>query len=137
MARMMFVNLAIQDMARSQAFYRALGFEFNPQFTNEQGACMVVEPDHSYVMLLVKPFFQTFTKKQVVDAREATEVLVALSCASRAEVDALVDKALAAGGRLAREPQDHGFMYSQAFEDPDGHVWEPFWMDPAAAPPQA
>ena len=136
MARKIFVNLPIQDMQRSQAFFKALGFSFNPQFTHEQGACMVVGED-IFVMLLVKPFFQGFTKKPIADAREVTEVLVCLSCDSREEVDALVKKALAAGGTAPNAPQDHGFMYSHGFEDLDGHVWELVWMAPAAAPPQA
>lgn len=136
MGRKLFVNLPIKDMQRSQAFFRALGFEFNPQFTNEQGACMVISEDN-FAMLLVEPFFQTFTRKQIADARKTCEVLVALSCESRAEVDALVRKAVAAGGSIPRDPEDHGFMYGHAFEDLDGHVWEPFWMDPNAAPPQA
>lgn len=132
MARKIFVNLPIEDMARSQAFFRALGFDFNPQFTNEQGACMVVAED-IFVMLLVKPFFQSFLRgTTIADARQTTEVLVALSCESRAEVDELVRKALAHGGRSARDPEDHGFMYAHAFCDPDGHIWEPVWMDPAA-----
>jgi predicted lactoylglutathione lyase len=135
MARKIFVNLPIKDMARSQAFFRALGFSFNPQFTNEQGACMVIAED-IYAMLLVEPFFQTFTKKPVADARKSTEVLVCLSCDSREEVDALVKKALAAGGTAPNAPQDHGFMYGHGFEDLDGHVWELMWMDMAAAPPQ-
>jgi predicted lactoylglutathione lyase len=136
MARKIFVNLPIKDMARSQAFFRALGFSFNPQFTNEQGACMVIAED-IYAMLLVEPFFQTFTKKPIADARKSTEVLVCLSCDSREEVDALVKKALAAGGTAPNAPQDHGFMYGHGFEDLDGHVWELMWMDPAAVPPQA
>jgi predicted lactoylglutathione lyase len=136
MARKIFVNLPIKDMARSQAFFRALGFSFNPQFTNEQGACMVISED-IYAMLLVEPFFQTFTKKPIADARKSTEVLVCLSCDSREEVDALVKKALAAGGTAPNAPQDHGFMYGHGFEDLDGHVWELMWMDPAAVPPQA
>lgn len=136
MARKIFVNLPIKDMKRSQAFFRALGFDFNPQFTNEQGACMVVSED-IFVMLLVEPFFQGFTKKPIADAKKSTEVLTCLSCESRAEVDDLVKKALAAGGTAPNAPQDHGFMYSHGFEDPDGHVWELVWMDPAAAPPQA
>jgi predicted lactoylglutathione lyase len=135
MARKIFVNLPVKDMARSQAFFRALGFSFNPQFTNEQGACMVISDD-GYVMLLVEPFFQTFTKKPIANARESTEVLLCLSCDSRAEVDALVKKALAAGGTAPNAPQDHGFMYGHGFEDLDGHVWEVMWMDMAAAPPQ-
>ena len=136
MARKIFVNLPIANMQRSQAFFRALGFDFNPQFTNDQGACMVVSED-IFVMLLVKPFFQGFTKKPIADARETTEVLVCLSCDSREEVDTLVKKALAAGGTAPNPVQDHGFMYSHGFEDPDGHVWELVWMDPNAAPPQA
>jgi predicted lactoylglutathione lyase len=136
MARKIFVNLPIADMARSRAFFESLGFTFNPQFTNEQGACMVIAED-IYAMLLVEPFFQTFTKKPIADARKSTEVLVCLSCDSRDEVDALVKKALAAGGTAPNAPQDHGFMYGHGFEDLDGHVWELMWMDPAAVPPQA
>ena len=136
MARKIFVNLPIKDMKRSQEFFKALGFTFNPQFTNEQGACMVISED-IFAMLLVEPFFQTFTRKAIVDARKSTEVLVCLSCESRAEVDELVRKALAAGGTTPNAAQDHGFMYSHSFEDLDGHVWELAWMDPAAAPPQA
>jgi predicted lactoylglutathione lyase len=135
-ARKIFVNLPIKDMKRAQDFFRALGFSFNPQFTNEQGACMVVSED-IYAMLLVEPFFQTFTKKPISDARQSTEVLVCLSCESRDEVDALVRKALAAGGTAPRPPQDHGFMYDHGFEDLDGHLWELVWMDPAAVQPQA
>ena len=136
MARKIFVNLPIKDMKRSQAFFSALGFGFNPQFTNEQGACMVITED-IYAMLLVEPFFQTFTKKAIADASKSTEVLVCLSCESRAEVDELVKKALAAGGKAPNAPQDHGFMYGHGFEDPDGHIWELMWMDPGAVPPQA
>jgi hypothetical protein len=136
MARKIFVNLPIRDMERSKAFFTALGFSFNPQFTNDQGACMVVSED-IFVMLLVEPFFRGFTKKAIADAKASTEVLVCLSCESRAEVDELVRKALAAGGSAPNAPQDHGFMYGHGFEDPDGHLWELVWMDPDAAPPQA
>ena len=134
MSRQIFVNLPIADMARSKAFFTSLGFTFNPQFTNEQGACMVISED-SFVMLLVEPFFQGFTKKPVADARKGTEVLVCLSCESREEVDALVRKALAAGGTAPNAPQDHGFMYGHGFEDLDGHLWELMWMDPNGMPP--
>jgi predicted lactoylglutathione lyase len=137
MSRQIFVNLPIKNMEKSRAFFESLGFAFNPQFTNEQGACMVISENHSYAMLLVEPFFQTFTKKPVADATKSTEVLVCLSCESRAEVDALVVKALAAGGTAPRAPQDHGFMYGHGFTDLDGHVWEVLWMDPNAAPPHA
>ena len=133
MSRKIFVNLPVDNMQRSRAFYEALGFSFNPQFTNEQGACMVVSDD-IYVMLLVKPFFQTFTGKAIADASQTTEVLVCISADSRDEVDALVRKAKAAGGAVPRQPQDHGFMYGHGFEDPDGHIWEVAYMDMSAVP---
>jgi len=137
MAREIFVNLPIRNMERSKAFFSALGFTFNPQFTNDQGACMVIADGSSYAMLLVEPFFQTFTKKPVADAAKSTEVLICLSCTSRAEVDDLVKKAIAAGGSAPNAPQDHGFMYGHGFQDPDGHLWELMYMDPNAAPPHA
>jgi predicted lactoylglutathione lyase len=136
MARKIFVNLPIQHMERSQAFFKSLGFSFNPQFTSEQGACMVISED-IFAMLLVEPFFQTFTKKPVADARKSTEVIVCLSCDSREEVDTFVRKALAGGGTAPNAPQDHGFMYAHGFEDLDGHAWELVWMNPEAAPPRA
>ena len=135
MLKQIFVNLPIQDMARSQAFFKALGLKFNPRFTNEQGACLEIA-ENIYAMLLVKPFFQGFTKLPVADATQTTEVLIALSCESRAEVEAMVAKAVAAGGTTPNAPQDHGFMYQHGFADPDGHQWEVFWMDEAAAPAQ-
>lgn len=134
--RQIFVNLPVKDLPRSQAFFNALGFHFNPQFTNEQGACMVIG-EGIHAMLLVEPFFQGFTQKPLVDAHQGTEVLVCLSCVSRAEVDTLVAKALAAGGRAPNPVQDHGFMYAHGFEDLDGHLWELVHMDPSATPPQA
>jgi uncharacterized protein len=123
MHKQIFVNLPIENMARSQAFFRALGYEFNPDFTNEQGACLVVG-ENLFVMLLVKEFYQTFTAKQIADARTTSEVLVCFSCDSREQVDALVAKALAAGGTSPRPVQDLGFMYSHSFDDLDGHSWE-------------
>lgn len=136
MPRQIFVNLPIKNMERSQAFFKSLGFAFNPQFTNEQGACMVVSEGHNYVMLLVEPFFQGFTKKPVADATRATEVLIALDCESREAVDEMVRQAVAAGATTPNPPQDHGFMYQHGFADLDGHQWEVFWMDEAAAPSQ-
>ncbi|HSC80741.1 MAG TPA: VOC family protein [Chitinolyticbacter sp.] len=135
MSRQIFVNLPVRDLPRTQSFFAALGFSYNPQFTNEQAACMVISDD-IYVMLLVEDFFKTFISKPLVDAREATEVLVCLSCDSRAEVDSFVAKALAAGGKIPRPPQDYGFMYSHAFEDLDGHIWELAYMDMSQAPAQ-
>jgi predicted lactoylglutathione lyase len=135
MLRQIFVNLPIKDMQRSQAFFKALGLSFNKQFTNEQGACLEIA-DNIYAMLLVEAFFQGFTKLPVADARKSTEVLIALSCDSRAEVDALVAKAVAAGATTPNAPMDHGFMYQHGFADLDGHQWEVFWMDESAAPAQ-
>jgi len=135
MPRQIFVNLPIRDLQKSQAFFRALGLEFNPQFSNDQGACLVIA-ENIHAMLLVEPFFQTFTKLPISDARKATEVLIALSCEDRAEVEALVAKAMAAGATTPNAPQDHGFMYQHGFTDLDGHQWEVFWMDMSQAPPQ-
>lgn len=135
MLRQIFVNLPIKEMARSQAFFKSLGLTFNKQFTNEQGACLEIA-DNIYAMLLVEPFFQGFTKLPISDARKATEVLIALSCDSRAEVDDMVAKAVAAGATTPNAPMDHGFMYQHGFADLDGHQWEVFWMDEAAAPAQ-
>lgn len=123
MHKQIFVNLPIDSMARSQAFFKALGYEFNPDFTNEQGACLVVG-ENLFVMLLVKEFYQTFTSKSIADARSTSEVLVCFSCESREEVDALVAKAVAAGATTPRPVQDLGFMYSHGFDDLDGHTWE-------------
>jgi hypothetical protein len=131
-ARKMFVNLAVRDLKKSKEFFSALGFSFNPKFTDDNAACMIVS-DEAFVMLLTQPFFKTFTTREVCDTSQYTEGLLALSCESRAEVDALVKKALAAGGQHAMDPQDHGFMYGWSFYDPDGHHWEVFWMDPKAA----
>lgn len=132
MHQQIYVNLPIREMARSRAFFESLGYAFNPQFSNEQGACLVLG-DNLFVMLLVEPFFQGFTPKAVADAAKTTEVLVCVSCASREEVDALVAKAVAAGGRTYSEPKDHGFMYQHAYEDLDGHLWELVAM--TGAPP--
>lgn len=136
MQRQLFVNLPIREMARSQAFYRALGFDFDPRFTNDQGACVVVA-GNIFVMLLVEPFFAGFTHLPVADARRSTQVLLALSCEDRAEVDERVRRALAAGGSAPNPPRDLGFMYQHGFADPDGHLWEVFHMDMAAAPAPA
>jgi predicted lactoylglutathione lyase len=130
-SRQLFVNLPVADLNRSVDFFAALGFTFNPQFTDDNATCMVVS-EQIQVMLLTQPFFAGFTKKPVADARAATEVLLALSCETREEVDALVAKAVAAGAATPIEVKDHGFMYQHGFEDPDGHQWEVFWMDEAA-----
>ncbi|MBO9678956.1 MAG: VOC family protein [Acidovorax sp.] len=118
-----FVNLPVKDLERSMAFFRALGYGFNMDFTNEQAASLVLG-DNLYAMLLTEPFFQGFTGKPIADATRSTEVLVCLSCTSRDEVDTLVRKAREAGATVPRQPQDHGFMYGHGFEDLDGHIWE-------------
>lgn len=123
MSRKIFVNLPVTDLKRSMAFFEALGFRHEPQFTNEQAACIVISAE-IYTMLLTHPFFAGFTGKPIADARQTTEALLCLSCESQQEVDELVRKAVAAGGSAPRAAQDHGFMYSHGFEDPDGHIWE-------------
>lgn len=131
MATQIFVNLPVKDLARSTEFFTRLGYKFDPRFTAEKAACMIVS-DGIYVMLLLEEFFQTFTTKPIADATQSTEVLIALSCESRAKVDEQVRKALAAGGTSPRAPQDHGFMYGHGFDDLDGHIWELFYMEPNA-----
>jgi predicted lactoylglutathione lyase len=130
-SKKIFVNLPVKDLNRSVEFFTKLGYTFNPQFTNENATCMVISED-IFVMLLVENYFATFTPKAIADAKKTSEVLVALSCDSRAEVDHVVNTALAAGARRYKEPADHGFMYQWGFEDLDGHIWEHAWMDLAA-----
>jgi uncharacterized protein len=125
-----FMNLPVKNLDRSMDFFAALGFDFNPQFTNEHGACMVIA-ENIYAMLLTEPMFKGFTPKEIADATKTTEVMTALSCESREAVDTFLEKAIEAGASETRDPQDHGFMYGRAFNDPDGHIWEMFWMDPA------
>lgn len=133
--RKLFVNLAVSDVARAKTFFSALGFTFNPHFSDDNALCMVLSDD-AYVMLLAEPYFRTFTTRTPADTAAQTEALLALSCESREEVDALVEKAIAAGGTHAMPASDQGFMYGWSFYDLDGHHWEVFWMDPAAVPPQ-
>ena len=128
--REVFINIAVRDLQKSMAFFAALGFEFNKQFTDEKAACMILS-DKGYVMLLSDPFFQGFTKRQPADTTKTTEVIIALACESRAEVEELLRKALDAGGTQAMDPMDHGFMYNCSFYDLDGHHWEILWMDPS------
>lgn len=130
-SRKIFVNLAVRDLEKSKAFFSKLGFEFNPKFTDDKAACMVLSED-GYVMLLTEPFFRGFTKRPPADTSKVTEALIALSCDSRAEVDEMVRRAIDGGGKHAMDPQDHGFMYGWSFYDLDGHHWEVMWMDPNA-----
>lgn len=131
-SRMLFVNLAVRDLKKSMEFFSKLGFEFNPKFTDEKAACMLIS-EQAFVMLLTEPFFKGFTRRELCDTSRYTEGLFALSCTSRAEVDELVKKAIDAGGKHAMEPMDHGFMYAWSFYDLDGHHWEVMWMDPKVA----
>lgn len=132
-SRKLFVNLAVRDLERSVEFFTKLGFSFNPHFTDESATCMIVS-EEVYVMLLVESRFKTFMNNEICDTRTHTEGLFALTAASRAEVDALVDTALAAGGTEATAAKDHGFMYVRTFYDLDRHHWEIFYMDPSAIP---
>lgn len=132
MAKMIFVNLPVADVAKATAFYEAVGFKKNPMFSNEQASSMVWS-DTIYVMLLGTDFYRTFTTKEIIDAKTSSGALLCLSFDSRADVDAFTDAAIAAGGRETRDVQDMGFMYSRAFEDLDGHTYEPMYMDMAAA----
>jgi predicted lactoylglutathione lyase len=132
MPRMIFVNLPVTDLDRSVAFYEAIGAEQNPQFTDDTAAMMVLS-DSINVMLLTHDKFRQFTPKRIADAHDTVEVLLALSCDGREDVDEITGKALAAGGREVHGAEDYGWMYSRAFEDPDGHGWGPMWMDVEAA----
>lgn len=132
MSRTLFVNLPVHDLTRSVEFFSALGLTFNPRFTDDRAACMVISED-AYVMLLAEPFFATFTSKPVVDASGATEAILCLSAETRDDVDALVRAALAHGGRPAGDPVDHGGMYGWSFQDVDGHQWEVMSMNPVPA----
>ncbi|UVI33020.1 VOC family protein [Paenibacillus spongiae] len=134
-ANMIFVNLPVKDLNKSIDFFTKMGFEFNPQYTDENATCMIIS-EHIFAMLLVEDFFKTFTDKEIADSTKSAEVIVALSAESRERVDELVDKALAAGGSFSKEPLDHGFMYSRSFQDLDGHLWEFMYMDESAAQAQ-
>jgi predicted lactoylglutathione lyase len=131
-ARKIFVNLSVKNLKNSMQFFSRLGFEFNPQFTDDNAACMIISKE-AFVMLLGEHYFKTFTNREVCDRNTHSEGLFALSCGSRAEVDAMVMRALDAGGKPAMPAQDHGFMYGHSFYDLDGHHWEVIWMDPGAA----
>lgn len=124
-----YINLPVENLEKSKSFFNELGFTFNPQFSNEVGACMLLHEGNCYVMLLTKPFFQSFFPHKVIsDTNTSVEVAIALQCATREAVDALVSKAISAGGRTYKEPQQIGVMYSHGFEDLDGHIWEVGYM---------
>jgi predicted lactoylglutathione lyase len=133
MPTQIFVNLPVKDLKKSIAFFTKLGYTFNPDFTDDNATCMIIS-ETIYAMLLVEPFFKTFTKKEVCDTSKNIEAIIALSCDSRAAVDELAQHAEEAGARIPKPADDQGFMYTRSFEDPDGHLWEIFYMDPAAIP---
>ena len=136
MSNMIFVNLPVADLPRSMAFYAALGFTNNPHFTDETAACMVWG-EGIHVMLLTHDKWKSFTDRPIPPST-SSEVMIAITLDSKDAVNALVDAGAAAGGTAdLNPPQDHGFMYKRTLADPDGHIWEPFWMDPAAMPPDA
>lgn len=134
MSTQIFVNLPVKDLDRSIKFFTALGYTFNPQFTDENATCMIIG-ENIFAMLLVESFFKTFTTKALCDAKQSTEAIMGLSMESRDKVDEIIAKAAAAGASTREAPQDYGFMYERGFEDLDGHLWEYFYMDPNAAPP--
>jgi predicted lactoylglutathione lyase len=129
--QMIFVNLPVSDLDASKKFFTDLGYSINAQFSDENAASVVIS-ETIVAMLLTKPFYSTFTKKEIVDATKSTQVLLCLSAESREKVDELVNKAVAAGGTANDDVQDQGFMYGRSFDDLDGHSWEIVWMDPAA-----
>ncbi|HEY3786885.1 MAG TPA: VOC family protein [Steroidobacteraceae bacterium] len=130
MIRQIFVNLPVKDLERSKTFFKGIGFSFNAQFTDDTAACMVIS-DTIYAMLLTHPKAKQFTSKEIADAHTTTEVFVALTVDNRSQVQELVDRAIRNGAKESRPPQDYGFMFGRSFEDPDGHIWEVFWMDPS------
>ncbi|WP_086804257.1 VOC family protein [Streptomyces caniscabiei] len=129
--QMIFVNLPVNDLDASKKFFTELGYALNPQFSDDNAASVVIS-DTIVAMLLTKPFYATFTKKEIADATKTSQVLLCLSAESRAKVDELVEKAVAAGGTASEKVQDMDFMYGRAFDDLDGHTWEVVWMDPSA-----
>ena len=133
MATKIFVNLPVKDLNRSIEFFTKLGYSFNKQFTDENATSMIISED-IYIMLLVEKFFKSFITTEIADSTKTTEVLICLSAESREAVDDLITKAVDAGGKTFRKPQDHGWMYANAYQDLDGHIWEITWMDMNAVP---
>ncbi|MET9217505.1 MULTISPECIES: hypothetical protein [unclassified Streptomyces] len=132
MSTKIFVNLPVKDLDRSVAFFTAAGFTFNPQFTDDNATCMVISDD-IYAMLLVEPFFRTFTEKEIADTATTTEAIVALGLDSKEQVDRIAEAAVAGGGTAAKRTEQESPMYTRSFFDLDGHHWELFWLDPALA----
>ena len=135
MATKIFVNLPVKDLDKTISFFTDLGFSFNPQFTDEKAGCMIIS-DSIFAMFLTETYFKTFTKKEVSDAKTATEVLIALDTNSKEEVQQIIAKAKKSGATIYSEPQDHGWMYQHSFADLDGHQWEFVYMDQTQLPNQ-
>ncbi|MER6504077.1 VOC family protein [Streptomyces sp. NPDC001455] len=135
MSQMIFVNLPVKNLEAAKTFFGELGYSCNPQFSDENAACLVIS-DTIFAMLLTESRFKDFTKKEIADTSRTTEVILALSAESREKVDEMADTALASGGSPAGETMDFGHMYGRSFQDPDGHIWEVIWMDPAAVAEQ-
>ena len=133
---MLFINMPVTDLDRAKAFWEALGFEINPAFTDHNAACVVIEKDHSYAMIVTREFYQTFTDLPLGDPAKNPTSGTSIFVNSREEVDAAVERGLAAGGREAQPPADYGFMYQRGIADLDGHQWEVFYMDEAQFPAQ-
>jgi predicted lactoylglutathione lyase len=131
MHKQIYVNLPVADLQKTRAFFTALGFTFEPRFSNDDAACMIIG-ENIYAMLLTRPFYETFTDKKIADTKVFTAVANCLSCESRQEVDELVARARQAGGTVPRPAKDYGTMYGHGFEDLDGHNWELTYMEPAA-----
>jgi predicted lactoylglutathione lyase len=131
MTRQIYVNLPVKDLNKTVEFFTKLGFTFNPQFTDENATCMIID-SNIFVMLLVEKYFGTFTKKAISDTTKDTEVIIALATESREKVDEMLSNVLKAGGSEPREPQDHGWMYGRSFQDINGHLWEVIYMDEKA-----
>ena len=132
MHKQIILNLPVKDLDKSRAFFAALGFTFNSRYSGENAAFMNIVEGNIEAMLTTEPFFQSLIDKPLANARETNEVVICLSCESREEVDSLIAKAQAAGGRIPHPPEDHGFMYDQGFEDIDGHLWNLVWTAPEA-----
>lgn len=133
MPQMIFVNLPVADLERSKAFYQAIGFTLNLNFADDTACCVVIS-DTIFLMVLVHDRFRSFLTRPMADTTATTSALIALNRDDRAAVDAMTEAAIAAGGSEPKPATDHGFMYTRTFHDPDGNVFEPFWMDPASIP---
>jgi predicted lactoylglutathione lyase len=130
MKNQIILNLPVKDLEKSKAFFSALGFSFDARFTGDNAACVQIVGDTIQAMLTTESFFGSLIDKPVAQAKEGNEIVICLVCESREEVDTLIAKAVAAGGRTPHPPEDHGFMYDQGFEDIDGHLWNLVWTAP-------